>query len=293
MLLQTLAFLTLHFAAADTPVFTMPPEPTMIKVPGQPIEAIWPSGNRAQIKVNRNAPIVVPVVFGLTENFCSAAAGKTFEARLAVKLNRIGWVWTQHSDPKRVGTIVKLRQDFAAPGLPLVSPSFGSNVLRFTAPDMAEGLPADELHFTETDWIPGLEDGKMKPFTIDTWMAEAMLPNPETGLNENRIAASIGGVHTEPIDGTSVRISQMDSGSAVKIDSNAFMMVGDVVTWVFRRDSGSCQMSFKPNIGPAMAIVLKYLAGAPDDFAAYKFQEDSLYDQTNSFITDLLRYADE
>jgi len=38
-----------------------------------------------------------------------------------------------------------------------------------------------------------------KPEVIPQWTAEAMIFNPETGVSENRVAASLIGVHLTPI----------------------------------------------------------------------------------------------
>jgi len=56
-----------------------------------------------------------------------------------------------------------------------------------------------KIWFPDLTWIPGLEGQFLKPEVIPQWTAEAMIFNPETGVSENRVAASLIGVHLHTI----------------------------------------------------------------------------------------------
>ena len=57
--------LAAQLSAADS-VFTTPVDPVVTKTKGQPVTSVWPDGREAEIQVNLNDPIDLPLPFDVT-----------------------------------------------------------------------------------------------------------------------------------------------------------------------------------------------------------------------------------
>lgn len=288
MFVSLLFLFSLQVARADQPA--IPAGPVITKVKGRPVEAVWPDGNRAQLKVQVNDPIMVPLPFGMTENLCNNSGLVDFKSRFALRIDRLWWVWTQNADPKKIGQLVEITN--VDDGLvKLISAIVLANGSRFHYPELVTGLPPDELDIGGAKWIPGMEEGVSKPMSIPMWLGESMVKNPETGIDENRIVSSLSGVHLTPRTGNAMTIDQIDQGSALD-PQNPFLLVGDVVSWIFNVNGQTCQISFKPDLSDAQSMALGYIHGLPDtNFNDYKWAQDGLSDMAPSLVFDLVKYA--
>src|SRR5438046_1534700 len=98
---------------------------------------------------------------------------------------------------------------------PLIMPTLFTNGNVYYYPDLAFGLPQDNMVFSDVDWIPGMSSGTLQPFVVSEWTAEGMVVNPETGVVENRVTAEATGVHVQPIDNQNATITGIDFGTTI------------------------------------------------------------------------------
>lgn len=285
-ILALLLALPLHFAAAQSV-----DKPTITKEAGKPVVAVWSNGDEAALKFSRGTTIVqVPVPFQVTENLCAPVNGSTFTITMPVRVDQLVWQWTKHHDSTQIGKTVKFK--FGPFENDLLRPIFITNGFRFNHADLMLGLPPDSIAFQDLAWLPGFENGTLKPFTISSWMSEGMIPNSQTGLNENRVVSGAYGVHVTPTSPLSGTIDTIDSGHALAAAGDSFVMLGDVVSWIWQNAEGSCQIAMKPNLGPAQAQILQFLNSLRDPFQPYIWNQDTLTGTVETaFIEEELYFA--
>src|SRR4051812_43500313 len=80
--------------------------PTIINEPGKPIAAVFPSGNRAELRFARADSFAAPIEFQVTANDCTAGIGQRLQLKIGIRLDIYSWVWIQHSDPQKINTDV-------------------------------------------------------------------------------------------------------------------------------------------------------------------------------------------
>jgi hypothetical protein len=227
--------------------------PTVTTTKGMPVVAKWPDGRQAVVRVNRFDPISVPIELQVTENLCTDTASTGVKMDIAIRLDVLDWFWIAHPDTAKIGTPLKFKR---GSGEYL---SYSSNSLEYFYPGVSQGLQADRMKFQDVKWLPGFDDGKLHPLRIETWTAEIMLPNPETGLNENQVFGGAFGIDAAPIGINEFSIVKMDSVfSALK--SNPFPLFGDVIGWQMPQGDGLCQIAFKPELSGIKQMIDAYSA---------------------------------
>jgi hypothetical protein len=268
--------------------------PTVTKVDGQVVEAVWPSGNRAQAFYYMPSVVQPPVEFQVTENQCNdAGIGQKFVLNASVAVPTIAWHWVQHSDVNKVGTILTVGEGQAFPLQDYIFVGSGS---AFVDPSLAGGLPPDQLVFDDVKWIPGMADGVLKDFDLDSWNAEAMTGNSQTGGQENRIVSGeIGQKLVKVGDHVMNIVHSANGGFFQRAGGSAFYLLGDVVSWSFLVNGQRCQIAFKPNLVAADAAISKLIAEMIPVWTPYVWGQDALpkVSQSPQFFTDEVNYANE
>lgn len=268
-----------------------PDKPTLTRVTGQPVKAVWSNGHEAELKLSRTGIVKVPVDFQVHENMCNGVTGGQFTMTFAVRADRLVWMWTKNSDNAKVGKPVVFK--FGPFEDPLVRYSFVTNSYRFKYLDLSHVLPWDEIQFQDLSWLPGFTGGMLTPFTIPTWTSETMARNSQTDLTENRIFAQINDVHITPTGPLSGVIDGFGSGfTMIGSMIESFAYLGDVGSWLWRNDQGPCLINFKPNIGAANAALFQLIAALPEVYDPYLWGQDSVLDTLEpAFIEEELWYV--
>ncbi|MGE4132407.1 MAG: hypothetical protein AB7F86_12265 [Bdellovibrionales bacterium] len=258
-------------------------KPAVERTKGKPSIATWADGRKAELKVKYTDVVRTTIPFEVTENFCAAGRGKVMDLKLSVYVGVLSWIWTAHPKASKVGKVVQASQRGVTG--PLDYYAFVSNGARFVAPDFVESLPPDELSFKNLDWLPGMSDG-LKPLMIDTWWAEDMLPNPETGVAENRIISILNGVELQPTTATTSTVASVEGIYRLPLLPPAFVMFGDVVSWILTGEQGPCQINFKPNLALAIADVNELVGEDQSSYETYLWGEDELVDLLQNPISE-------
>lgn len=271
-------------------------EPTIINEPGKPIAAVFPSGNRAELRFARADSFAAPIEFQVTSNDCTTGIGQKLELKLGIRLDVYSWIWIQHTDPEKVNKDVTSQLPNGRPNI-LSLGVIMSNGSRYIAADASQGLPQDEITFTDgVKWIPGLEDGVFRKFSVNSWNAETMTRNPQTGENQNRISSGEFGLTVSP-DGGGVRgiIEHSPSGAFFNsFENHGFFLLGDVVTWNFQRGANSsCQIGFKPNVAKAQEAVVAYISTIKFEFKPVLSKQDGMADVVFSYFEEGIHNAVE
>lgn len=271
-------------------------EPKIVDEPGQPIALTFASGNRAELRVARAEPFAVPIEFQVSENSCTTGIGQKFEIKLGIRFELYSWIWTQHSDSNKLDKDVNFRLPDGRER-PLTTGMIVSSGSRYIAPEAIEGLPADEISFTDgVKWIPGLEDGVFRKFSIESWNAETMIRNSQTGEVQNRIISGEYGTSFAP-DGGGVRgVIEHTPGGAffTNLLNHGFYLLGDVVTWSFRNGPKStCQISFKPDVTKAENALVDYINNSKFEFKPIPGKQDGMAEALLSYAEDMVRSAVE
>ncbi len=266
--------------------FAQPVEkPVIARIKGQPVTATWTNGNIAELRFNRGSNISSDVPFKVSENLCAATGtGQQFTAHFQVRVDKLGWFWRTHSDAAKLNKPLTFRSPAANP---LISFAFVTNSYRQNFPDLVFDLPLDQFTFGDLSWLPGMEGG-LKAFTVESWTSEAMLPNSETGISENRISGELTGVRFSLVGPNTAEISQVDSVVGLTQSGGSFALLGDVVGWNWRLPNGEmCPIAFKPNlVGLNQAVTIAVGNPLNDTYTTYIFGQDSLEQAVLQFIND-------
>jgi hypothetical protein len=249
--------------------------PNVEQIPGQPVIARWPNGNEARMEFARSPHAQIAVNFKLTENLCGPETGAGFAAVFPYRIDVLGWTWIKHSDPEKVGKRLVYRFNDKRPFI--FRAELTNNIL-VDYPDLQLGLPRDQLNFNDLQWLPGLDKGLSRPFTIDSWMSEGMFFNSETGLMENRIVSGAFGMHLNPTSLTSAEIDQVDYRFNLDAFNSLFIYTGDMVSWQWQNAQGLCQIAFKPSLNQVQAIeeLRRFSENTYFSFEPYLYGQDSL-----------------
>lgn len=259
-----------------------PPRPQVIMVPGQKLEAVWPSGNRAGLFVARNPATSIPTEIQVTENLCTGKSGARVRMQLGMRADMAQWVWTVHQDPTRVGQV--LYYPVNGMQIPLTRNLMLSNGSRYINPSLAEGLPQDLMSFEQVDWLPEMSGGVLKELLIESWSAEKMSLNPETGGLQNRVVSGENGMRLVPTGPLTARMNHPYTGGFFFSTPNAYSyLFGDVMSWTLDVNGHSCQISFKP-LKLGRGKINEYLQGLKLDYQPYIWKEDSLSETDSNFF---------
>jgi hypothetical protein len=265
--------------------------PVVTQVPGQPVKAVWSDGREAELKFSRSVLSTVGVDYQVTENLCAPRNGDIVRVIFPYRADFIGWFWSKHSDSAKVGQVVKM--NFQNRVIDLVRLSIVTNAYRHGHPDLIAGMPNDEVHFTSLEWLPGFENGILKPFTVSAWLSESMVTNSQTGISENRIYGGAYNVQIKPTADQKAEITGADSYFIMPSDQLSFLLVGDVVIWQWQNAQGPCNIAFKPNLGPAIAEVTRFLGTLNGPFNPFLHEQDSLLGTVEpEFVKEDLYYAE-
>lgn len=269
-----------------------PNKPVITRVQGQVATAIWEDGREAQYWVHRGAHFPGVIPFKVSENGCRIGAiGAEFTATWHLRLDRLAWVWTKHSDPSKLGRVLEAQ----FPGgmkQPLSNFAFITHNTLHIYPDLGlSPLPRDLYQFADLSWLPGMESG-LSDFTIELWNSEAMIPNSQTGVSENRVVGGGSRIAMSKVAADQVEMNQVGSIYSLFQGENAFSLLGDVVSWKWQAGGQPCWISFKPNLGPLRKAVSDRLGGENIVFEPYLLGQDSLTKIVIGFTDDVgLEYA--
>lgn len=249
--------------------------PVVTRTAGQPIKAVWSNGNEAELKFARSTQIKVSVPYQVTENLCNLRSGDFFKMNVPTRVDQVAWFWSKHSDPTKVGQ--KLGRMFQGQPIELFTFVLVASGIRWTNPDLVLGLEHDEIEFSNLQWLPGLEDGTLKPFTIREWTSENMVPNSQTQINENRVTSGAYNVHVKPLSGLTAEVEGVDSMfKLIEGEQTHFIFAGNVVNWQWQNAQGPCSITFKTNLGPAVTALIEFISNLKDPFVPYLAEQDSL-----------------
>lgn len=255
--------------------------PTVELTPGKQVEAIFPNGRRAIVRWHKRRNLIAPVQFQVTENLCaSGISGVDFVMHFALRMERLKWIWTAHEDATKIGQVLKSR---AADGtlFPLQTTDILSNAERWQKGTAVPDMPDDEIEFSASGLWPEKGSG---PIDIETWTTEGMLPNSQTGISENMIVGMASGVRLE-LQGTGrYAITRIDSLTNIFGGADPFGLLGAVVGWTQRENDQLCLISTKPALGPALAILDRYIAEDDSSLQDY-FYKTSRTSNDDYFFT--------
>lgn len=288
---QFFALMGLLISAASA--FAQAPNmPVITRVTGQKITAVYNDGREAELRFTRGETFPVPVPYKVSENLCKPGeVGAEFNSNIRLRLDRVAWFWTKHPDATKVNGVV-VAQYPNGQANPLFSFAFVTKTMLVRYPDLSGDLGLDEYTFGNLSWLPGMENG-LTDFTIPVWNAEAMTPNSQTGIPENRVTGGAVDVRMKKINDTTVVMESLGSVHALPIVGYAFAMIGDVVTWKWQMGGQPCVISSKPNLGPANRIVTEKLSQQNLPWQPYLFEQDSLLQAMLPLFNDGgLGYAD-
>lgn len=275
---------------AETPQQPKQP-PVITRIVGQVPTAVFADGREAEYRAARGTEFPIPVPFKVSENLClPQKIGIEFNANFKMRVDQAGWFWTKHPDRAKIDQILI----FGASGMqtPLFTFAFVTNATAFKYPDLKGDFSHDELIVNDLSWLPGMELGP-HDFTVDVWNAEQMVNNSQTGLPENRISGGANGVHFKNAGNGKLEIEFIDSVFSLRAEDAAFAMIGDVVSWQWQANGQRCQIAFKPNLGPANALVRQKLSQMNTGFVPYVWGSDSLQKVLIPILSDeSLAYAE-
>lgn len=266
--------------------------PTIIRIDGQPSTAVYTDGREAEFRVLRGTHFQAPIPFKVSENSCRPGTeGVTFSSTFGMQIDRVAWFWTKHNDPAKVGQMLMQTADGMSNAF--FSFAFITQAIKTKYPDLAPSMPANEFSFADLSWLPGMENG-LTDFVIESWTAEQMVPNSQTGLNENRIVSGANGVRFKKKDGKTVFFDGAENIYAIEmLEFSAFAMLGDVVNWKLQANGQTCFISSKPNVGALNAAITAEFGNMDiSAFQPYLWNSDSLIKVVLPLFTDgSLAYA--
>ena len=120
-------------------------------------------------------------------NTCSdAPPPKTARIEIAYRMTELVFLWTAHPTASKIGQEVQFSGGNPLFSSPLPLREFSG--LREYLPRVFSGFPFDRIVCDDYRWLPGgtATHGPVA-LLLPRWDGEFMLPNPETGIDENRI----------------------------------------------------------------------------------------------------------
>jgi hypothetical protein len=201
---------------------------------------------------------VIKVKLDLTENLCQPEYVKPdCNFHLDASNDSLLYRWIKHSDPKKVGQVVKMK--FTGFGEKEFSVKKSSSLYGFV--DRYIGRKND-LRFkpdlivcNRFDWIdPKIENNK-STLKFSSWSTENMVLNPETGINENATFAVYEDVSWKLEKNALIMngIERVQSGAGFG-KFTPVLPIGQASTIQYVQPNGeTCQFSFAHSIQAAVA----------------------------------------
>lgn len=279
----SLLSLTLHAEVA-------PPKeiPVLTKTAGQIVKAVWRNGNEAHLKAFRTEAVDFPVPMEVTENFCKAQVGQKVLITAPVRVDFIGWVWAKHQNPEKIGKVLRYSSDEQNMGGGVQEFHIITNTRLTTHPNLRYELRNDRLKMQVSQMTDALAD--QEPFIITSWIADAMLFNPETGGTENRTFGVGFNIQLTPLKELEYEISSYGKITSLTPD---FSLVGTVVSWYLQDGPRLCQITFSPDPSMAGQLLTELLTKAftHPQYQEYLWESDDLSKLVNkSFFNGLENY---
>lgn len=241
---------------------------------GDPYQLRFSDGRVATLMINRKPIIRLPMGFQVFDNTCSDAVNNTGRYLLGLKIDQFAVRWTKHPDRAKLGKDVIAKSHAASGG------SFGINDIsvltgadKALKPRLAGGIPQDELEGDDFVWLPGAPKTAPDSVFLVRWDTEAMRPNPETGLLENRTVSVLQRVSLKKTAPQRMAIAT----ASHNISGTLSLFQGDMWAWVLQTTDGFCLISLKTNLAAAGQEVLKYFY-MPGTYEPYIFGSDEYSD---------------
>ncbi|MCB0422162.1 MAG: hypothetical protein KDD61_14280 [Bdellovibrionales bacterium] len=283
--------LVASFGYAETPIHlqqsespTNPPKPTLNKEAGKPLTATFPDGRIATLFSSQKEPVNIITQMDSTEVSCSKTQTTSIQYHFEIFNQALSWRWSSHPDPKKIGEILESKNSFSSDASwekMETSPVTWSRIDSKSSPKAAENLRPDQLELDD-ELLKSLKVSPWSPWTIGEWAAEAMLPNPETGIEENRVFAGALDLNLTPLQKNIFEISSVGSYFfTITTDS----IIGEVIHWTIATSSARhCHLVFKPNIGQLRKQFDDYSARPFPAATPYLWGQDEFF-QTKKVFT--------
>lgn len=159
------------------------------------------------------------------------------------------FIWTKHNDPAKVGSLV-------SPELGKLSSPLGSYETR-AVQDLKTLYKPDRLTCSNYAWTNGMQKTKTGAFIADSWSGELMLPNDETGINENQTFSNGFEIELQPASHNELEVVNVKSDyhSSVFL-AYAPYLSNQVSNLIFKSTKSEiCQVSFESSLGNANAVL--------------------------------------
>ncbi len=269
--------------------------PELIFEAGKPITLTYQDGRVAALKVYRSVIPNLTVSFEVFENLCASSQGQSCQYHFSAKEVWMPLVWTHHPNPEKIGKPVHAKgnpeQKFA------VEDFIVSDAKQFF-PILGQGLSSTRFSCDNWSWLPGgSAQTPPRQTLIKRWGSETMIPNPETGINENTTLGGATNVEFRVTPNNELELVKMRSIEKVQNFSSDLLIFGDNVSFTMKMLSDSCQISIKPGSFDNAGLILQeasarrpqpeeidqfYIFG--DDELSFGSQESSLFREL-SFIS--------
>jgi hypothetical protein len=225
-------------AAAPTPEVTG----EWIEIAGQPVRWILSDGREATFQFMFKEIFDVDLDYRIKQSGCGDFKQPTVcQLKTFVRPYGLRVVWTQHSDPAKVGQVVRLKFNSERDSFPIKDSYFTdlpNDLWSLNLP----AIPRYQLTCNNFSWIPGGSDSAPERVSISSWSKEYMKVNIETGAAEN---ASGGGVDLECSRSGQNRI-RVDSYTPVEINFGGSLVSQGNTGVTFVDSSGApCLVEFE------------------------------------------------
>lgn len=228
--------------------------------PGKPLTMSWDDGRVATLRVTSlTIPKQLGISFQVFDNDCTSAKGMKCVYKTSFRTFWAQMVWTKHSDPTKIGSIVQRKSTNGPEPLEETVTTLGleSNYL----PELSQGLPPTQIECADFSWLPTETKNAPAKIEIDRWEGEAMFPNPETGNTENRTVVGAVNLELSSNGPGAMTIDRIGAFTASGPFFSQILIFGDVNALTMKKPTGeTCDVSLKPgglgevqnNIGNAL-----------------------------------------
>ncbi|MES2962986.1 MAG: hypothetical protein V4760_03785 [Bdellovibrionota bacterium] len=214
--------------------------------PGKPLTMSWDDGRVATLRVTSlTIPKQLGISFQVFDNDCTSAKGMKCIYRSSFRNHWAQFVWTKHSDPSKIGSIVQKKSSNGVE--PLEESIMSTGLESKFLPELTQGLLPTEIECADFSWLPTGTLNAPANLMIDRWEAETMFMNEETGNTENR---TFGGAVNLELSSKAPNVLKIDRVGAFTASGPFFtqiLILGDVNALTLTKPTGeTCDVSLKP-----------------------------------------------
>jgi hypothetical protein len=252
---------------------------------------IFDQNREAQIFKSHADPTSLKINFEVSENLCVQSYKKPkCYYQVGVSQDHLSLLWTKHTDPSKIGKIVKIVKSKKF-DLEFVPSTFAN---KFMQSSTDSRFQPDEIVCDDYGWL-GVDLNTSKKIRISSWHSEKMSTNSQTGLKENRTSLSAENVEFV-FENNKLVLNNIGKITFANLFGILALLPGGTST-TFRIDQGPgsyCQISLSQNLASAAAgidfdaaykinpnyILFKY----PHSFYQLQFnnQFNNVFDSTDS-----------